>query len=182
MLSVFLGVLGMSVLVFGGGQVFIPFLEDMFVGTGLVSEIDFWEIIGLANGFPGPFSSKPYTYFTWIHFGWFHAVWINLVILVPALITITWAMKYYAKLKTFKPFTNLTLYAIASVIAILSSVAFKLGKDFIVFSNGINEAVDINLIVISAGVISLNLILFQYLKKWKVLCVVLSMAIALVVL
>lgn len=41
-------------LVFGGGHVVLPFLEDVAVGTGAVSQSDFLAGYGLANALPGP--------------------------------------------------------------------------------------------------------------------------------
>jgi chromate transporter len=41
-------------LVFGGGHVVLPMLEQVVVGTGLVSQEDFLAGYGLANAVPGP--------------------------------------------------------------------------------------------------------------------------------
>lgn len=180
MINIIIGIMAMATLVFGGGQVFIPLLEDMYVTTGLVESEVFYEIVGLANGFPGPFSGKIYTYFTLVEYGWWNAFWVNILFAIPALVFVTYAMKYFDKLKTFKPFTNLTIYIRASVVAILVYVGFTLSKGY----TGIKglDNIDYKTFSISALMITLNLFLFKYLKKARVLCVVLSMAVALVVL
>ena len=41
-------------LVFGGGHVVLPLLEDVAVGTGALTESDFLAGYGLANAMPGP--------------------------------------------------------------------------------------------------------------------------------
>lgn len=180
MINIVIGILAMATLVFGGGQVFIPLLEDMYVTTSIIDSDSFYEIVGLANGFPGPFSGKIYTYFTLNEYGLFHAFWINILFAIPALVFVTFAMKYFYKLKTFKPFTNLTIYIRASVVAILAYVGFTLSKGYMGLK--VLDNIDYKLLSISLLMIATNLFLFKYLKKARVLCVVLSMVVAVVVL
>lgn len=110
-------------LVFGGGHVVLPLLEQEIVPTGWLSKEQFLAGYGAAQAIPGPlFTFASYLGFM-IH-GWLGAVVATLSIFLPAFLLVMGALPFWNKLRNH-PHTRGALTAInAAVVGILLAALY----------------------------------------------------------
>ncbi|MCU6790762.1 chromate transporter [Paenibacillus sp. WQ 127069] len=110
-------------LVFGGGHVVLPLLEQEIMPTGWLSKEQFLAGYGAAQAVPGPlFTFASYLGFM-IH-GWVGAVVATIAIFLPAFLLVLGALPFWNKLRK-QPQTRGALTAInAAVVGILLAALY----------------------------------------------------------
>jgi chromate transporter len=110
-------------LVFGGGHVVLPLLEQEIVPTGWLTKEQFLAGYGAAQAVPGPlFTFASYLGFM-IH-GWLGAVVATLSIFLPAFLLVMGALPFWNRLRS-QPQTRAALTAInAAVVGILLAALY----------------------------------------------------------
>ena len=109
-------------LVFGGGHVVLPLLEQELVPRGLLTREVFLAGYGAAQAVPGPlFTLAAYlgTAMTSGPLAWVHGVWCLLAIFVPAWLLVGGALPFWGWLRTRTWAANALAGANASVVGVL---------------------------------------------------------------
>jgi chromate transporter len=110
-------------LVFGGGHVVLPLLEQEIVPTGWLSKEHFLAGYGAAQAIPGPL----FTFASYLGFminGWVGAVVATLSIFLPAFLLVMGALPFWNRLRSH-PHTRGALMAInAAVVGILLAALY----------------------------------------------------------
>jgi chromate transporter len=143
-------------LVFGGGHVVLPLLEQRTVATGWVTSNDFLTGYGAAQAVPGPL----FTFAAWL--GWMMAVppnhWSGALlatagIFLPGLLLVFAALPFWQSLRT-RPATAAALSGVnAAVVGLLAAALYSP-----VWTSAIHGAADFALACIG----------FLLLTRWKV--------------
>jgi chromate transporter len=110
-------------LVFGGGHVVLPLLEQEIVPTGWLSKEQFLAGYGAAQAIPGPL----FTFASYLGFminGWLGAAVATLSIFLPAFLLVMGALPFWNRLRSH-PHTRGALMAInAAVVGILLAALY----------------------------------------------------------
>ncbi len=150
-------------LVFGGGHVVLPLLEQEFIPTGWLSEEEFLAGYGAAQAVPGPLFTFA-TYIGAITGGWKGGLFATFAMFFPAFLLILGTLPFWDALRNPK-IKGALMGVNASVVGILLSALYHP-----IWTSSIHETIDFVLVAF----------LFSMLVYWKLppWVVVLSGAIA----
>ncbi|MHA6252827.1 chromate efflux transporter [Oceanobacillus sp. CAU 1775] len=110
-------------LVFGGGHVVLPLLEQEFVPTGFISEQDFLAGYGAAQAVPGPLFTFA-AYLGTVMNGWQGGLFATFAIFLPAFLLILGALPFWDALRSNPKLNGALLGVNASVVGILISALY----------------------------------------------------------
>ncbi len=126
MLLFVLSVLVVVFVTFGGGAVFIPMFEDMFVYRMEIFSIEeYSSIIAILNAFPGPTGGKIAGYTGYVEYGVVGFIFASLAFILPGTIMMLISYNLVEKVKDSKLFKQLNLYIKPIVIGIFLSIVLK---------------------------------------------------------
>ncbi|HLR81252.1 MAG TPA: chromate transporter [Bacillota bacterium] len=138
-------------LVFGGGHVVLPLLEQEFVPSGWLSEQEFLTGYGAAQAVPGPlFTFAAYT--GAVVGGWKGGLFATFAIFLPAFLLILGTLPFWDSLRNHPKIKGALLGVNASVVGILISALYHP-----IWTSSIHEPIDF----------ALATILFSMLVYWK---------------
>ncbi|AJK88488.1 MULTISPECIES: chromate transporter [Lysinibacillus] len=151
-------------LVFGGGHVVLPLLEQEFVPTGWLSKEEFLAGYGAAQAVPGPLFTFA-TYIGAVTAGWKGGLFATFAVFLPAFLLILGTLPFWDMLRNNPKIKGALMGVNASVVGILLSALYHP-----IWTSSIHETIDFILVAI----------LFSMLVYWKLppWIVVLSGAIA----
>lgn len=138
-------------LVFGGGHVVLPLLEQEFVPTGWMSEESFLAGYGAAQAVPGPLFTFA-AYIGAVMDGWLGGLVGTLAIFLPAFLLIVGALPFWDILRNHSKVRGAIVGVNAAVVGILISAFY-----FPIWMHSIFTAMDF----------ALAAILFSLLAFWK---------------
>lgn len=110
-------------LVFGGGHVVLPLLEQEFVPTGFISEQDFLAGYGAAQAVPGPLFTFA-AYLGTVMNGWLGGLFATFVVFLPAFLLILGTLPFWNALRSNPKINAAFIGANASVVGILISALY----------------------------------------------------------
>ncbi len=126
MLLFVLSVLVVVFLTFGGGAVFIPMFEDMFVFRMEIFTIEeYTQLIAVLNAFPGPTGGKISAYTGYVEYGITGMILASLAFVVPGIVMMLISFNLVEKVKHSKLFKQLNLYIKPIVMGIFLSIIIK---------------------------------------------------------
>lgn len=148
LLIALVGVLVIGLIVFGGGQVFMPLFQSLWKAMGHVSDAQINNIFTITNSTPGVVSTK-FSVFTgylaadgaW--WGWLAMILTYLIFVIPSIVMIWWAAKMINKSEQSKHLKLMTTYLKPVIGGIVLALAIQLfigtafpklvfnGKDYI---------------------------------------------------
>lgn len=125
------GVLVIGLIVFGGGQVFMPLFQSLWKAMGHVSDAQINNIFTITNSTPGVVSTK-FSVFTgylaadgaW--WGWLAMILTYLIFVIPSIIMIWWAAKMINKSEQSKHLKLMTTYLKPVIGGIVLALAIQL--------------------------------------------------------
>lgn len=138
-------------LVFGGGHVVLPLLEQEFVPTGWLSEEAFLAGYGATQAVPGPLFTFA-AYLGTVMNGWTGGLFATFAIFLPAFLLIVGALPFWDALRTNRKVKGAIMGVNAAVLGILISAFYTP-----IWTSSITEAKDFALAVV----------LFSMLVYWK---------------
>ncbi|GAB3054983.1 chromate transporter [Virgibacillus ainsalahensis] len=138
-------------LVFGGGHVVLPLLEQEFVPAGWLSEQEFLAGYGAAQAVPGPLFTFA-AYIGAVINGWQGGLFATFAIFLPAFLLILGTLPFWDALRSNPKIKGALIGVNASVVGILISALYHP-----IWTSSINEAIDF----------ALAAILFSMLVYWK---------------
>jgi chromate transporter len=138
-------------LVFGGGHVVLPLLEQEFVPTGWLTEQEFLAGYGAAQAVPGPLFTFAAYIGTVIH-GWQGGLFAVFAIFLPAFLLILGTLPFWEALRSNPKIKGALLGVNASVVGILLSALYDP-----IWTSSIGQPIDF----------ALAAILFSMLVYWK---------------
>lgn len=113
-------------LTFGGGAVFIPMFEDMFVYRMEIFTLEqYSQIIAVLNAFPGPTGGKIAAYTGYVEYGLVGMVLGSLAFVVPGIVMMLISYELVEKVKHSELFKKLNLYIKPIVMGIFLSIVIK---------------------------------------------------------
>jgi chromate transporter len=126
MLLFVLSVLVVVFVTFGGGAVFIPMFEDMFVYRMEIFTLEeYTNIIAILNAFPGPTGGKIAGYTGFVEYGVIGFTLASLAFVLPGTIMMLVSYNLVEKVKGSKLFKQLNLYIKPIIIGIFLSIVLK---------------------------------------------------------
>lgn len=138
-------------LVFGGGHVVLPLLEQQFVPTGWLTEQQFLAGYGAAQAVPGPLFTFA-AYIGAVINGWQGGLFATFAIFLPAFLLILGTLPFWDALRSNPKIKGALLGINASVVGILISALYNP-----IWTSSIHTAKDF----------ALAAILFSMLVHWK---------------
>ncbi len=126
MLLFVLAILVVVFVTFGGGAVFIPMFEDMFVyRMEIFTTEEYTNIIAILNAFPGPTGGKIAGYTGYVEYGTLGFLLGSLAFILPGTIMMLVSYNLVEKVKQSKLFKQLNLYIKPIIIGIFLSIIVK---------------------------------------------------------
>ncbi|PKH11701.1 chromate efflux transporter [Planomicrobium sp. MB-3u-38] len=138
-------------LVFGGGHVVLPLLQQEFVPTGWLSEEAFLAGYGATQAVPGPLFTFA-AYLGTVMNGWTGGLFATFAIFLPAFLLIVGALPFWDALRTNRKVKGAIMGVNAAVLGILISAFYTP-----IWTSSIIEAKDF----------ALAAVLFSMLAYWK---------------
>jgi len=138
-------------LVFGGGHVVLPLLEQEFVQTGWLSEEAFLAGYGATQAVPGPLFTFA-TYLGTVMNGWQGGLFATVAIFLPAFLLILGTLPFWDMLRNNRKIKGAVMGVNAAVLGILISAFYTP-----IWTSSILEPMDF----------ALAAILFSLLVYWK---------------
>ncbi|PSL42217.1 chromate transporter [Planomicrobium soli] len=138
-------------LVFGGGHVVLPLLEQEFVPTGWLSEEAFLAGYGATQAVPGPLFTFA-AYLGTVMNGWQGGLFATVAIFLPAFLLILGALPFWDMLRNNKKIKGAVMGVNAAVLGILISAFYTP-----IWTSSILEPMDF----------ALAAVLFSMLVYWK---------------
>lgn len=138
-------------LVFGGGHVVLPLLEQEFVPTGWISEASFLAGYGATQAVPGPLFTFA-AYLGTVMKGWQGGLVATIAVFLPAFLLILGALPFWDQLRNHPKIKGAIMGVNAAVIGILISAFY-----FPIWTSSIFAPADF----------ALAAILFSMLAYWK---------------
>ncbi len=138
-------------LVFGGGHVVLPLLEQEFVPTGWISEESFLAGYGATQAVPGPLFTFA-AYLGTVMKGWQGGLVATIAVFLPAFLVILGALPFWDSLRSNPKIMGAIMGVNAAVIGILISAFY-----FPIWTSSILTPVDF----------ALAAVLFSMLAYWK---------------
>ncbi|MEC5409437.1 chromate efflux transporter [Paraburkholderia sp. MPAMCS5] len=155
-ISVFDGFYRAGALVFGGGHVVLPLLQQQTVATGWVSSSDFLAGYGAAQAVPGPLFTFA-AFLGWIMteapHHWAGALLATVGIFLPGLLLVLAALPYWQALRV-RPSTAAVLAGVNAAVVGLLATAFYSP----VWTSAVRSAIDFAIATIA----------FFLLTRWKI--------------
>lgn len=111
-------------LVFGGGHVVLPLLEQEFVPTGWINTQEFLAGYGVAQAVPGPLFTFA-AYIGAVMNGWQGGLFATFAIFLPAFLLIIGSLPFWDVLRTNSKIKGALLGVNASVVGILISAFYN---------------------------------------------------------
>src|SRR5699024_12463288 len=111
-------------LVFGGGHVVLPLLEQEFVPTGALSEQEFLAGYGAAQAVPGPLFTFA-AYLGAVINGWHGGLLATFAIFLPAFLLILGTLPFWDSLRSNPKIKGALMGVNASVVGILISALYQ---------------------------------------------------------
>ncbi len=111
-------------LVFGGGHVVLPLLEQEFVPTGWLSEQEFLAGYGVAQAVPGPLFTFA-AYLGAMMNGWQGGLLATFAIFLPAFLLILGTLPFWSLLRSNLKIKGVLMGVNASVVGILISALYQ---------------------------------------------------------
>ncbi|VEF47622.1 chromate transporter [Bacillus freudenreichii] len=111
-------------LVFGGGHVVLPLLEQEFVPTGWISEQQFLAGYGAAQAVPGPLFTFA-AYIGAVMNGWQGGLFATFAIFLPAFLLIIGTLPFWNSLRSNPNIKGALMGVNASVVGILISALYQ---------------------------------------------------------
>jgi len=111
-------------LVFGGGHIVLPLLEQEFVATGWLSEEVFLAGYGAAQAVPGPLFTFA-AYLGTAMDGWAGGLWATIAIFLPAFLLIFGALPFWDALRRNSKTKGALMGVNAAVVGILLSAFYR---------------------------------------------------------
>lgn len=156
LLSIFDGFYRSGALVFGGGHVVLPLLQEQTVATGWVSANDFLAGYGAAQAVPGPLFTFA-TFLGWRAGGpshpWFGAALATLAIFLPGLLLVIAALPHWQALRERASAAAMLAGVNAAVVGILASALYTP-----VWTSAVHSAADFAVAAVA----------FVLLTRWKI--------------
>lgn len=138
-------------LVFGGGHVVLPLLEQEFVPTGWLSEAEFLAGYGATQAVPGPLFTFA-AYIGAVMNGWLGGIIATIAIFLPAFLLILGALPFWDHLRNHPNIKGAVMGVNAAVVGILISALYHP-----IWTSSILTPIDF----------SLAAILFSMISYWK---------------
>ena len=138
-------------LVFGGGHVVLPLLEQEFVPTGWISEESFLAGYGATQAVPGPLFTFA-AYIGTVMKGWQGGLFATFAVFLPAFLLIIGALPFWDQLRSNPKIKGAVMGVNAAVIGILISALY-----FPIWTSSILAPADF----------ALAALLFSMLAYWK---------------
>ena len=138
-------------LVFGGGHVVLPLLEQEFVPTGWISEESFLAGYGATQAVPGPLFTFA-AYLGAVMKGWQGGLVATIAVFLPAFLLILGALPFWDSLRSNPKIKGAIMGVNAAVVGILISAFY-----FPIWTSSILAPIDF----------ALAAILFSMLAYWK---------------
>lgn len=138
-------------LVFGGGHVVLPLLEQAFVPTGWIDEESFLAGYGATQAVPGPLFTFA-AYLGTVMNGWLGGVVATIAIFLPAFLLILGALPFWDQLRSNPNIKGAIMGVNAAVVGILISAFY-----FPIWTSSIAAPIDF----------ALAAVLFTMLAYWK---------------
>lgn len=138
-------------LVFGGGHVVLPLLEQEFVPTGWLSEAEFLAGYGATQAVPGPLFTFA-AYIGAVMNGWLGGLIATIAIFLPAFLLILGALPFWDQLRNNPNIKGAVMGVNAAVVGILISALYHP-----IWTSSILKPIDF----------ALGAILFSMLTYWK---------------
>ncbi|WP_245576911.1 chromate efflux transporter [Kaistia adipata] len=126
MLAFLAGLYRAGALVFGGGHVVLPLLQDAMVGPGFVSEPAFVAGYGAAQAMPGPL----FSFSAWLGVmaglpgPFWGAVLAVLALFAPAFLLVVGAMPFWRELRRVAPVRRALVGVNAAVVGVLAAALY----------------------------------------------------------
>lgn len=139
-------------LVFGGGHVVLPLLEQEFVPTGWLSEAEFLAGYGATQAVPGPLFTFA-AYIGAVMNGWLGGIIATIAIFLPAFLLILGALPFWDQLRNNPNIKGAVMGVNAAVVGILISALYHP-----IWTSSILTPIDF----------ALGAILFSMLTYWKI--------------
>lgn len=139
-------------LVFGGGHVVLPFLQQQFVATGLLDETTFLAGYSLAQAVPGPL----FTFASYIGAamsGWGGGIIATLAIFLPGCLLMIGVLPFWQSLQQYAAASRAVAGVNAAVVGILGAALYTP-----IWTTSITAPIDVAIVVV----------LFCLLQFWKV--------------
>lgn len=138
-------------LVFGGGHVVLPLLEQEFVPSGWVSEEAFLAGYGATQAVPGPLFTFA-AYLGAVMKGWQGGLIATVAVFLPAFLLIVGALPFWDRLRNYRKIKGAIIGVNAAVVGILISAFY-----YPIWTTSILAPIDF----------ALAAILFSMLAYWK---------------
>lgn len=138
-------------LVFGGGHVVLPLLEQEFVPTGWLSEAEFLAGYGATQAVPGPLFTFA-AYIGAVMNGWLGGLIATIAIFLPAFLLILGTLPFWDQLRNNPNIKGAVMGVNAAVVGILISALYHP-----IWTSSILKPIDF----------ALGAILFSMLTYWK---------------
>ncbi|KZM54752.1 chromate efflux transporter [Aeribacillus pallidus] len=139
-------------LVFGGGHVVLPLLEQEFVPTGMLTEKEFLAGYGAAQAVPGPLFTFA-SYIGAVMNGWAGGFVATCAIFLPAILLIFGTLPFWGKLRSNSKINGALMGIQAAVVGILIAAFYDP-----IWISSINRPIDF----------AFAAILFSMLAYWKI--------------
>lgn len=159
-------------LVFGGGHVVLPLLEESIVGTGWLSQGDFLAGYGGSQAIPGPmfaFSAYLGALIPGENSGLLNAATALAFMFVPGFILVIAALPLWQRISHNPRALNAIAGINAAVVGLLAAALYDP-----IFTTGISSAVDLAIAIIGFGMLRIWKLSALYVVLWCVVASVFS--------
>lgn len=147
-------------LVFGGGHVVLPLLEQEFVPTGWLTEQEFLAGYGAAQAVPGPLFTFA-AYIGAVIKGWQGGLFATIAIFLPAILLILGTLPFWDALRSNPKIKGALIGVNASVVGILIAALYNP-----IWTSSIHSSADFAL-----GAILFSLLVYWKLPPWVIVVV-----------
>lgn len=130
-----IGVLIIGIIVFGGGQVFMPLFKSLWElmskNGANINHSKIEDIFAISNATPGVVSTKLATFTGYLSangewWGWFALILTYLIFTIPSIIIVYWSFKFISKTDTSKYLKNILIFLRPVIVGILLALALQL--------------------------------------------------------
>lgn len=130
-----IGVLILGIIVFGGGQVFMPLFKSLWEFMGHhganISETDIDNIFTIANSTPGVVSTKLALFTGYLSangawWGWLALFLTYLIFSIPSILIMWFGVKLLKKSKSSKYLSNIIIYLRPIIVGIILALMIQL--------------------------------------------------------
>ena len=139
-------------LVFGGGHVVLPLLQELVVGPGWVTKSEFIAGYGAAQAIPGPlFTFSAYLgIFVGMPSGWAGGLFALGAMFLPSFLLVIGAVPFWARLRSWARFGGALRGINAAVVGLLLAALYDP-----VWTSAIHEPEDFGLALVALGLLAI---------------------------